>query len=457
MAGEFVIDRAAAHRDRRLVAAIDVGSSSVRAGLFTLDGRMLARSTVPIAIHRPLPDHAEQSTAEIWAAACTCVRDAVRAAGCDADAVAALAFDATSSLALGQPGGEAASVSVTGDDHWDVVMWCDHRAVAEAAAIDRTGHRALAFVGGHMSPEMVLPKLCWLKRHLPHAWSRYGLALDLTDWLSWRATGRRTASHSALTCKWGYLAHDGSGWPQDLLASIGIEELTTSMTLPPRGLPTASAIGPLSPAAAAELGLSAACIVAVGVIDAQAGCLGPLASLPDSRIENELAVIGGTSTCHMAISPTPHHVPGVWGPYPATLLPGRWLNEGGQAATGASLEHIVAGHVAAAALGDDPHAQLWQMIEARDAATSGGWLPHMVVVPDFNGNRSPLSDPGARGLIWGLTLDASIGSLVELYAATAIGAVLGTRHVIDVMNAHGYAIERLHLIGGHARSRGFAP
>ncbi len=212
----------------------------------------------------------------------------------------------------------------------------------------------------------------------------------------------------------------------------------------------------MSIAAAAELGLTTACIVGVGVIDAQAGCLGPLASLPDERIEREMAIIGGTSTCHMAISRRPHHVPGVWGPYLATLLPERWLNEGGQSATGASLDHVVAGHAAATSLGAEPHAMLWREIDARNAAAPGGWLPRMVVVPDFNGNRSPLSDPGARGLVWGLTLDASRDSLIDLYAATAIGAVLGTRHVIEAMNAHGYAIERLHLIGGHARSHGFA-
>jgi len=439
----------------KLVAAIDVGSQSVRAAIFDLDGRMRARATRSIAIHRPEPDHAEQSTREIWTAACASLREAIAQAGVAAHDVNALAFDATSSVVLGRHDGAPVSISTSGDQRLDVVMWCDHRSVAEAAEIDATRHRALDSVGGRMSPEMVLPKLMWVKRHLPATWARADLALDLTDWMGWRATDKPAASNCTLTCKWAHLSHEDPAWPFDLLARIGLEDLHAKMALPARGLATASVLGTVSARAAEELGLSTDCLVGVGVIDAQAGCLGPLAALDEARTDRELAVIGGTSTCHMAISREPRPVPGVWGPYLGTLLPGLWLNEGGQAATGSLLEHVVATHAAATGFAPDPHAKLWSEIERRLDA-SPEWLPHALVVPDFNGNRSPLADPAARGLVWGLTLDASAEALIDLYAAAAIGAVLGTRHVIEAMNARGWAIERLHLIGGHARSRGFA-
>jgi ribulose kinase len=72
------------------------------------------------------------------------------------------------------------------------------------------------------------------------------------------------------------------------------------------------------------------------------------------------------------------------------------------------------------------------------------------VLPDFNGNRSPLADANSRGVITGLTLDASFDSLARLYYAAAIGIALGTRHILDALNARGYAIDTLHLAGGHA-------
>jgi ribulose kinase len=74
------------------------------------------------------------------------------------------------------------------------------------------------------------------------------------------------------------------------------------------------------------------------------------------------------------------------------------------------------------------------------------------VLPDFHGNRSPLADPHALGVISGLTLDSSFDSLARLYDRTALAIVLGTRHILDALNAKGYAIDHLHITGGHTRN-----
>ena len=74
------------------------------------------------------------------------------------------------------------------------------------------------------------------------------------------------------------------------------------------------------------------------------------------------------------------------------------------------------------------------------------------MLPDFHGNRSPLADPHALGVISGLTLDASLDGLAQLYFATAQTIAFGTRHILDALNAEGYAIDRLHVAGGHARN-----
>src|SRR5215469_18583894 len=74
------------------------------------------------------------------------------------------------------------------------------------------------------------------------------------------------------------------------------------------------------------------------------------------------------------------------------------------------------------------------MIGARVAellATEGpGMHQDLMVLPDFNGNRSPLAEPRARGVIHGLALDHSFDSLARLYYATATGIALGTRHIV---------------------------
>ncbi len=136
-----------------------------------------------------------------------------------------LAFDATCSLAMFDASGRPVTVSTTGRDEWNVVMWADHRAVAEAEEITATRHRVLDYVGGTMSPEMELPKLLWLKRNFPEAWARYGLALDLADFLSWQASGKLAVSACTVTCKWTYLNHEEQGWQKDLFDQIGLADL----------------------------------------------------------------------------------------------------------------------------------------------------------------------------------------------------------------------------------------
>jgi ribulose kinase len=155
--------------DDRVVIGIDVGSTRARAGVFDARGRRLARAEHGFETLRPAPDHAEHSFDGIWRAACAATRDAVAMAGLQSRDVVGLAFDATCSLAMFDRAGEPVTVSTTGADRWNVVMWADHRAMAEADEISATRHRALDYVGGVMSPEMELPKLLWLKRNLPQA------------------------------------------------------------------------------------------------------------------------------------------------------------------------------------------------------------------------------------------------------------------------------------------------
>lgn len=435
---------------RDLVLAVDVGSSAARAAIVSADGHLLGRATHAFAVHRPLADYAEHSSDEIWSAVGAASRQAIAAAEIDPARVAGLAFDATCSVALFDAQGRPVTVSPGGEDHWNVVMWADHRAVAEAEEMTATGHRVLDYVGGRMSVEMELPKLLWLKHNLPQAWARYGLALDLADFLLWRATGRIAVSACTVTCKWTYLNHEQQGWQTDFLAKVGLDDLPQRAQLPERALPIGTPAGALSTQAAADLGLTTACVVGVGLIDAHAGGVGVLGGSSPDQLERSLALIAGTSTCHMAVSAQPRPIPGVWGPYFGAMLPGMWLNEGGQSATGALLEHMLDWHAEGRALTGNRHervsARIAQLLETQGPAMLGD----LHVLPDFHGNRSPLADPLAKGAIHGLTLDSSFDSLARLYYATAIGIALGNRHIVEAMNRTGYAIDHLFMTGGHA-------
>ena len=74
------------------------------------------------------------------------------------------------------------------------------------------------------------------------------------------------------------------------------------------------------------------------------------------------------------------------------------------------------------------------------------------MLPDFHGNRTPLADPRALGVISGLTLDASFDALCRLYWRAAVGIVLGVRQILDAMAADGSSPDTLHVTGGHTRN-----
>ncbi len=434
-----------------LLVAVDVGTGSARAGVLDTTGALLGRAEHPIAMRRPSANHAEHDSEDIWRAVASAVRDAVAAAGADPTAIVGLSFDATCSLVVRDTNDAPLAVS-DGGDNWDTIVWLDHRALAEAAECTATGHAVLDCIGGVMSPEMEVPKLMWLKRHMPRSWARAGRFLDLADFLTWKASGANARSQCTLTSKWTWIGHDG-GWQPDFLAAVGLADMLDRGRLPDRASPIGTDLGPLTAAAAEALGLTSRCRVGIGLIDAHAGALGTLGAFAGDvgAIHTRAALIAGTSSCVMALSADPRPVRGVWGPYQGALLPDAWLNEAGQSATGALLDHLIRWHGAGGEPTPETHARIAaRVLELRRAEPV--LAPRLHVLPDFHGNRSPLADPDALGVISGLTLDSDFDSLCRLYWRTAVGIALGVRHILDALNARGFAIDTLHVAGGHRRN-----
>lgn len=97
------------------------------------------------------------------------------------------------------------------------------------------------------------------------------------------------------------------------------------------------------------MGLLPGTPVGTSLIDAHAGGLGLIgcsAGHIKQDFQTRLSLICGTSTCHMAVSDAAVFAPGIWGPYFSAMVPGMWLNEGGQSATGKLLDHIIETHPA---------------------------------------------------------------------------------------------------------------
>ncbi|GAB4838210.1 hypothetical protein Ancab_027740 [Ancistrocladus abbreviatus] len=474
---------------RSVFLGVDVGTGSARAGIFDEEGKLLASASSPIQIWKE-GDCIEQSSTDIWHAVCAAVKSACSLASIGAKEVVGIGFAATCSLVAVDADGSPVTVSWSGDSRRNVIVWMDHRAVKQAERINASNSPVLQYCGGSLSPEMQPPKLLWVKENLKESWSIAFRWMDLSDWLSYRATGDDTRSLCTTICKWTYLGHahmeqidqkdsrdmEALGWDDDFWEEIGLGDLIDghhakigrSVAFP--GHPLGSG---LTPAAAKELGLWAGTPVGTSLIDAHAGGIGAmesvLASDSDAAADNKEAIchrmvlVCGTSTCHMAVSQSKLLIPGVWGPFWSAMIPQYWLTEGGQSATGALLDYLIENHVAsphlanrAASQGTSVFALLNKILESMMQELNCPFLAALTkdlhVLPDFHGNRSPVADPTAKGMICGLTLDTSEKQLALLYFATVQGIAYGTRHIIEQCNAHGHKLDTLIACGGLAKN-----
>ena len=442
--------------DRYLVG-VDVGTGSARAGLFDLSGHMLASAKRDISLFREPGAMVEQSSTEIWAAVCASVREAVGKAGIAPDQVAGIGFDATCSLVVLGEGGRPLPVGPSEDPARDIIVWMDHRAVEQVERINAGGYDVLRYVGGIISPEMETPKLLWLKENRPAVFDAAWQFFDLADFLTWRSTDDLARSTCTVTCKWTYLAHERR-WDPGYFHGIGLGSLADEgfVRIGQRVVEPGTPLGKgLTEQAAAELGLAVGTPVAAGMIDAHAAGIGTVGV--DGPPENSLGYVFGTSSCTMTSTREPVFVPGVWGPYFSAMVPGMWLNEGGQSAAGAAIEQLLSFHPAAgeaAALAKVRGLALPVLLaklaeeKAKTLSDVAALAEGLHVVPEFLGNRAPFADPHARAAIVGLGMERDLDNLVSLYVAGLCGIGYGLRQIIDAQASAGASIDKIVISGG---------
>lgn len=416
-----------------LLLGIDVGTQSLRAALVNPRGGTVGVGVAPLDTAYPRPTWAEQDPDQWWAAAREAVGLALKSAGAGADRVAGIGLDST-----------ACTVVACRDDGTPLrpcLLWMDQRSHAEAAAIAATGGPALRYVSGRVSPEWMLPKALWLKRHEPETYAAAGRIVECTNWFMFKLTDEWTLSLNHCAVKWNYARPEG-GWPLAMMEAVGLGDLPGKW--PERIEPLGAGGASLCRAAAEHLGLAAGTPVAQGGIDAYLGMIGLGATSG-----GDVAVIVGSSTCHLAQSEAGVFGSGAAGCYPDATVEGLYTLEAGQTATGSILDWFrrhFAGDQRAEA--EARGVNIYEVLDAQAAAVPPG-ADGLVVRDDWQGNRSPYKDPAARGAIVGLSLAHGPGHIFRaLYEATACG----TRQILDDAVAHGLDVRRIVAGGGGARS-----
>ncbi|POY73768.1 hypothetical protein BMF94_3306 [Rhodotorula taiwanensis] len=478
--------------DKQYYIGVDVGTGSARAALVSSQGDIVAESTYTTTTWRDDNDKDifEQSSGQIWSCIASACQDVLRESKIDPSLVKGIGFDATCSLVVADiesghpipvtPGSwNQAREQLANEkgEYRDIVLWADHRAAKEAKLINNTKSQWLKYVGGTVSLEMEVPKMLWLKNHMPASTFSRCMFFDLPDWLTYRATGDLARSNCSLACKCLYVppgVEGSEGWNGAFFEEIGLGDFVKNDFAQVGGLPgkngliltAGQPVGQgLSQQAAQELGLKEGTAVGSAVIDAYAGWIGtvaaPMEGQPPVDVDgsrHRLAAIAGTSTCHIVQSLEPVFAP-TWGPYKHAVFPGYWMNEGGQSSTGQLLDFMVDTHPASERLKQMAKEQgtnhfalltdiLDRMVKEKGAPFMSYLTRDMYLYPDLHGNRSPLADNDMRGMLIGMQLDKTVGDLALRYYATGEAIALQTRQIIDELNRCGHEIQSIFMSGG---------
>jgi FGGY-family pentulose kinase len=418
--------------DGDLVLGIDAGTGGLRAGLFDLQGHPLGFHDRSYDTLYPRPGWAEQRPADWWSALVGAVRGCLAVSGQDAKRVIGLSVDAPCNILL---------VDDAGIPLTNSLIWMDLRGAEAARRLTETRDPVLRYCGQDVPAEWPLPKALWLKENDPALWYRATYLVEQIAWLTWRLTGEWAIPLNTAAAKWHYRARDDghvpAGWPMELLEAVNLAELPDKV--PGSPLTMGSTGGDLSAAAATELGLPPGIAVAMSGIDAHAGMVGM-----NVLAAGTVALITGTSTVQLVQSEQAVFDPGLWGPFESAVIDGDWTIEAGQSSTGGTVRWMLDLLSGTLPTGE----RRYEAADAAAAAVPAG-AEGLTLLDFWQGSRTPIKDPDARGTIWGLTPAHGPGHLLRsVYEGTAYG----NRHILEKLKSLGVPAERIVACGGGTRS-----
>ena len=384
------------------ILGLDLGTTEVKAGLVAPDGRLIALARAGYTLDTSRGHGwAEQDPGAWWSAV--------------AGAIEGLHLtEATEILAIGVDGHGPTLVAV--DDHGEAtrpaITFLDSRATAEANELAAaTGVRGWALGG--------LPAALWVERHEPAVAAATRWYLATWEWLALRLTGVAAAP----------LVPDQVVPDRGVVASIGVP----ADRLPPAAC-AGEVVGTLTGDVADALGLRAGIPVVGGTVDAFASYLGAGLLEPGDAYDP-----GGSAGGFGVYWDRQVDVPG--GFVTPAPLAGLFSVGAAMAATGRALDWYRDSILGAAIT--------TEALLGEASATPPG-ADGLVFLPYLAGERSPIWDPDARGVLAGLTLGHGRGHIAR---AIVEASALAIRHVSDPMLAAGVRVREMRVCGGPARSK----
>ena len=400
----------------QLLLGVDIGTASSKGVLTTTDGQVVARASQPHQVSTPRPGWVEHDADMWWSDFSSIVRQLV--SGIDPGRLAGIGVSGIGPCLL--PADQAGTPLRPA-----ILYGVDTRATAEIDELNEElgAELVLRRCGSPLTTQAVGPKLRWLARHEPAVYARTDLLLMASSFLVHRLTGRYLLDHhSASQCQPMYDIH-ARRW--DPKWSV---QVAPGLDLPELAWP-GEVVGTVTAEAAGRTGLPAGLPVTAGTVDAWAEAVSV-----GVRADGDTMVMYGTTMflVQAAQQPSPH--PGLWNT--VGVDPGSYTLAAGMATSGAItdwLRRLTGGN----------HGDYAQLVEAAGEVPAGS--RGLLMLPYFAGERTPLFDPDARGVLAGLTLRHGPA---EVYRSALEATAYGVRHNLEAMAGATSGRPRLVAVGG---------
>lgn len=402
-----------------LLMGVDVGTASSKGVLTTPDGAVVATAVRHHQMSLPRPGHVEMDAEGIWwdEVVSLCRELSLHAAG---RPVAGLSVSGIGPCLL--PTTERLEPLRPG-----ILYGIDTRATAEIDELtDRLGEEAVLRRSGKLlSSQAIGPKLLWLARHEPEVWARTRRWFSASSFIVAQLTGEYVMDHqTASQCDPLYNLEAGC-WAEEVVG-----EVVGDLPMPRLAWP-GEVVGTLTPEAARATGLDPGVQVTAGTVDAWAEAFSCGVRRP-----GDLMLMYGSTMFFIQVGSSPHPHPLLW--RTASVEPGVMTLAGGMATSGsltAWLQNLT---------GEASFETLVAEAAAVPAGSEG-----LVVLPYFAGERTPIFDPHARGVVAGLTLRHGRG---HLFRAAYEGIAFGVRQMLDLLREADAPASRVVAVGGGTRS-----